>query len=75
MEPCPGCEAAVRGDQSALLRREESQRGKRRVKDTGNLKLKIVSGAMQNDLNLKATMQYETDVKFNFVKSDRVPDL
>ena len=56
MEPCPGCEAAVRGDQSALLRREESQRGKRRVKDTGNLKLKIVSGAMQKDLNLKATM-------------------
>ena len=28
VEPCPGCEAAVRGDQSALLRREESQGGR-----------------------------------------------
>ena len=40
MEPCPGCEAAVRGDQSALLRRpvgsfEEGGEPKRKEKSQG----------------------------------------
>ena len=73
MELCRGCEAAVRGDQSALLRREESQGGRRRVKEDNigyrQPQIEVISGTMQKDLNLNA------DVKFNFVKSDRVPDL
>ena len=55
------------------MRREESQGGRRRVKeDTIGYRqpqIEVISGTMQKDLNLNA------DVKFNFVKSDRVPDL
>ena len=55
------------------MRREESQGGRRRVKEDTigyqQPQIEVISGTMQKDLNLNA------DVKFNFVKSDRVPDL
>ena len=79
MEPCRGCEAAVRRDQSALLRREDSQGGRRRVKEDiiGHWQSQIViSRTIQKDFNhYRQRYESETDVKFNFVKSDRVPDL